>query len=46
MTGNYYYQNNEEIEVLAGERNREVMLSFDVPSGEVLDFLAVLTTDE
>ena len=46
MTGNYYYQNAEVIEVLAGERNREVMLSFDVPSGEVLDFLANLTTDE
>ena len=51
MTGNYYYQNDEEIELFIDSteknfRNREVLLSFDVPSGEVLDFLAVLTTDE
>ena len=51
MTGNYYYQNDEEIELFIDSteknfRNREVLLSFDVPSGEVLDFLGNLTTDE
>ena len=46
MTGNYYYQNDEEIEVLNGPDNQVVLLSFNVPSGEVLDFLANLTTDE
>ena len=46
MTGSYYYQNDEEIELLNGSDNRKVLLSFDVPSGEVLDFLANLTTRE
>ena len=46
MTGNYYYQNDEDIEILHSEDNRAVLLSFDVPSGEVLDFVANLTTDE
>ena len=46
MTGNYYYQNDEDIEILNGEDNRAVLLSFDVPSGEVLDLTANLTTDE
>ena len=46
MTGNYYYQNDEDIEILKGADNGAVLLSFDVPSGEVLDFLANVTTDE
>ena len=51
MTGSYYYQNDEEIELFIDSteknfRNREVLLSFNVPSGEVLDFLGNLTTDE
>ena len=45
MTGNYYYQNAEEIAVFHGADDREVLLSFDVPMGEMLDFLANVTTD-
>ena len=45
MTGNYYYQNAEEISVFHGADDRKVLLSFDVPMGEMLDFLANVTTD-
>ena len=45
MTGNYFYQNAEPIAVFQGEDDRKVLLSFDVPMGETLDFLANVTTD-
>ena len=46
MTGNYYYQNDKEIKIVKGEAKRKTLLSFDVPSGEVLDFFGNLTTKE
>ena len=45
MTGNYYYQNAEEIVVRHGADDRRVLLSFDVPMGEMVDLLANVTTD-
>ena len=45
MTGNYYYQNDDDIAIFQGESDRQVLLSFDVPKGEMLDFLANVTTD-
>ena len=45
MTGNYYYQNDDDIAIFQGEQDRQVLLSFDVPKGEMLDFLANVTTD-
>ena len=45
MTGNYFYQNAADIGIFAGEDDRKVLLSFDVPMGESLDFLANVTTD-
>lgn len=45
MTGNYFYQNAEAIAVFQGKDDRKVLLSFDVPMGETLDFLANVTTD-
>ena len=45
MTGNYYYQNDDDIAIFECESDRQVLLSFDVPKGEMLDFLANVTTD-
>ena len=44
MTGNFYYQNDEEISIFNGYRDRKTLLTFDVACGEVLDFLANVTT--
>ena len=44
MTGNFYYQNDEEIAVFNGHKDRKTLLTIDVACGEVLDFLANLTT--
>ena len=44
MTGNFFYQNDNEITVWNGHNDRKELLKFDVACGEVLDFLANVTT--
>ena len=44
MTGNFYYQNEEDIAIFNGYKDRKTLLKIEVPCGEVLDFLANVTT--